>query len=206
MNNSFYKLSKEKQINIVNAGLKYFGKYDYQKANTAAIAETAGISKALLFYYFKNKKDYFLFLCDYCKTVSESLMDNEKKSNITDFFEMVDFAIETKIKIIEQYPYFTDFTLKVFHSSNKDICNMPQNIETMISNSFNIYFNNIDFSKFKEGINPKEIYRMIIYLSEGYLSEELRKDIPININNIMQLFKKWKDLFKKMCYKVEYLL
>ena len=83
---------------------------------------------------------------------------------------------------------------------------MPQNIETMISNSFNIYFNNIDFSKFKEGINPKEIYRMIIYLSEGYLSEELRKDIPININNIMQQFKKWKDLFKKMCYKEEYLL
>ena len=61
MNNSFYKLSKEKQINIVNAGLKYFGKYDYQKANTAAIAETAGISKHCYFIILKTKKIIFCF-------------------------------------------------------------------------------------------------------------------------------------------------
>lgn len=206
LNESFYKLSEEKQTKIINAGLKCFGQFDYQKANTAEIAENASISKSLLFYYFKNKKEYFMFLCHFCKNLSEASVDRERENTITDFFEMMDFAIETKLKIMQQYPYFSDFTLKVFYSDNKEMYELKDSIEEIIANSFDTYFKNIDFSKFKEDIEPKEIYRMIMLLAEGYLSEQQRRNCSLNIKEAIFEFEKWKCMLKKLSYKEEYLL
>lgn len=50
----FLELPNEKQLKIINVGFEYFGKYGYKGANTEDIANRAGISKGLLFYYFKN--------------------------------------------------------------------------------------------------------------------------------------------------------
>ena len=61
----FLELPNEKQLRIINAGFEYFGKYGYKGANTEDIASRAEISKGLLFYYFKNKESYYLFLCEF---------------------------------------------------------------------------------------------------------------------------------------------
>ena len=77
MNPKFLSLSKEKQSNILNAGMEMFGKQGYKKAVTDDIASKAGISKGLLFYYFHNKKDLYLFLWEKCaKLTIESLEKN----------------------------------------------------------------------------------------------------------------------------------
>ena len=57
MENKFLELPKEKQLRIINAGMEYFGQYGYKNAKTDDIATKAGISKGLLSYYFKNKKN-----------------------------------------------------------------------------------------------------------------------------------------------------
>ena len=58
----FLELPKEKQLKIINAGFEYFGRYGYKGANTEDIANKAGISKGALFYYFKNKESFYLYL------------------------------------------------------------------------------------------------------------------------------------------------
>ncbi|EEF68493.1 TetR/AcrR family transcriptional regulator, partial [Holdemania filiformis] len=66
MNEKFYELPPEKQQRIINAGLEVFGAHDYPQASTDDMTAKAEISKGLLFYYFKNKKEFYLFLFDYC--------------------------------------------------------------------------------------------------------------------------------------------
>ncbi|MFR3292703.1 MAG: TetR/AcrR family transcriptional regulator [[Clostridium] innocuum] len=65
----FEELSQEKQRRIIDAGMEVFGRYEYKKANTEDIAVKAGISKGLLFYYFKDKKKLLYVsvsvLCNY---------------------------------------------------------------------------------------------------------------------------------------------
>ena len=56
INEKFYELEKEKQDKIINAAIEVFAKNDYKNVVTEEIAYKAGISKGLLFYYFKNKK------------------------------------------------------------------------------------------------------------------------------------------------------
>ena len=62
MNYKFYALPVEKQSQILNAAYKVFAMNQYKKAPTSEIAAEAGISKSLLFHYFHNKQELYIFL------------------------------------------------------------------------------------------------------------------------------------------------
>ena len=62
MNEKFFKLPLEKQRRIINAAYKVFSENNYKKAPMSEIADESGISKALLFHYFTNKKELYMYL------------------------------------------------------------------------------------------------------------------------------------------------
>ena len=61
MNEKFYALPVEKQWQILNAAYKVFAMNQYKKASTSEIAAEARISKSLLFHYFHNKLELYIF-------------------------------------------------------------------------------------------------------------------------------------------------
>lgn len=61
MNEKFFKLPIEKQQKIINAGFHVFARNTYKKSPVSEIADAAGISKSLLFHYFKTKKSCIYF-------------------------------------------------------------------------------------------------------------------------------------------------
>lgn len=202
----FEELSPEKKMRIINAGLECFGQYGYKKANTDLIVDKAGISKGLLFYYFKNKETFYLYLCDFCKKVSLEAVDVAEMSTITDFFDILDFGIRTKLKICADYPYMYDFSLQmVLFQDEKVSTAVNDYLDGSFNDTFDEYFKNIDFSRFKEDADPKYIYKMFSWLSEGYLSERHRTNQPIVFEEAIAEFEKWKAMIKKTSYKEEYL-
>ncbi len=56
MNQKFYALSEEKKQRIITSGYRIFRENSYRKCPVGEIAREAGISKSLLFFYFRNKK------------------------------------------------------------------------------------------------------------------------------------------------------
>lgn len=202
----FEELLPEKKIRIINAGLECFGKYGYKKANTDLIVEKAGISKGLLFYYFKNKEAFYLYLCDFCTKISQEATDTEEMSAITDFFDMLDFGIKTKLKVWSDYPYMYDFSLRMVLFQDEKVSTAVNNyLAENFDATFDEYFKNIDFSRFKEDADPKHIYKMFSWLSEGYLSERHRTNQPIVFEEAVAELEKWKAMIKKSSYKEEYL-
>lgn len=202
----FLELPKEKQLKIINAGFEYFGKYGYKGANTDDIANRAKISKGLLFYYFKNKESYYLFLCEFCQKLMLESLHSMDFQEITDFFELIDFATKVKLKIIAEYPFITDFSVNLVTDKSIKLGSKGEEyINNAIYNSFDTYFKNIDFTPFKEEINAKKIYQMMLWLSEGYINEKKRMNMPIILEDFLSDFVSWKALFKKMCYKEVYL-
>ena len=59
MNPRFRELPEEKQLRILNAAMEVFAQNDYKKVSTDLIAAKAEVSKGLLFYYFRNKKELY---------------------------------------------------------------------------------------------------------------------------------------------------
>lgn len=202
----FLELPNEKQLKIINAGFEYFGKYGYKGANTEDIANRAGISKGLLFYYFKNKESYYLFLCEFCQNLMLESFQETDFQEITDFFKLIDFATKAKLKIITEYPFITDFSVNLIADKSIKVGSKSEEyVNNAIYNSFDIYFKNIDFTPFKEEIDVKKIYQMMLWLSEGYINEKKRINTPIVLEDFLSDFALWKALFKKICYKEEYL-
>lgn len=66
MNERFFSLPAEKQQAILNAGYRVFSQNSYKNSPMSEIADGAGISKSLLFHYFHNKKELYMFLWDHC--------------------------------------------------------------------------------------------------------------------------------------------
>lgn len=202
----FEELPPEKRMRIINAGLECFGQYGYKKANTDLIVQKAGISKGALFYYFKNKEAFYLYLCKFCSKVSAEAVNITEMNAITDFFDMLDFAMKTKLRVLEEYPYMYDFSLRmVLFQDEKVSSNINNYLGMSFKDIFHEYFKNIDFSRFKEEVEPEYIYKMCLWLSEGYLSEMHRANKPIVFAEAIAEFENWKTMLKKVSYREEYL-
>ncbi|MGN1083070.1 MAG: TetR/AcrR family transcriptional regulator, partial [Candidatus Avispirillum sp.] len=70
MNEKFFSLPEEKQQAILNAAYRVFSQNTYKNSPMSEIADAAGISKSLLFHYFRNKKELYLFLWDTCAKIT----------------------------------------------------------------------------------------------------------------------------------------
>jgi TetR/AcrR family transcriptional regulator len=66
MFSKFLSLDRDRKNAILNAALREFASKGFDETSTNVIAKESGISKPLMFHYINNKKDFFLFLYDYC--------------------------------------------------------------------------------------------------------------------------------------------
>ena len=114
MGEKFEGLSKEKRQRIINAGFEVFSQNDYRRASTDVIAARAGISKGLLFYYFRNKKSLYLYLFDYLKKMLIKLVVDKKFMEITDFFELLEYSTQKKMENWQKHPYLLDFAMRTY--------------------------------------------------------------------------------------------
>ena len=89
MNEKFFSLPAEKQQAIINAGYRVFSQNSYKKSPMNDIAEAAGISKALLFHYFHNKKELYLFLWEQCARLTHAYLERFHCYEQADVFEMM---------------------------------------------------------------------------------------------------------------------
>lgn len=206
MNEKFFTLPEEKQLRIINAAMEIFARYEYKRASTDDIAAKAEISKGLLFYYFHNKKALYLYVYEYTADLMKAQILDENYWNITDFFELLKYCAEFKARILEKNPYIMEFAIRSFYPDNPSIsddlnsCN--QNIKDTV---FHEYLKNIDFSKFKDKVEPAYIYQMLIWMADGFLHEKRVLGQPISLDEIMDQFEIWMTMFKPMVYKEEYL-
>jgi len=98
---SFEKISDEKQAAIIQSGIAEFSRKSYMDASTDEITKNCGISKGLLFHYFGNKKNFYL----YCLELAlKRLLTDVPKPDQTDFYGIIFFYADEKFKLCEKYP------------------------------------------------------------------------------------------------------
>jgi len=73
---NFFLCLLKNQYAIINAGYKVFSQNSYRKSPMSEIAAEAGISKSLLFHYFLNKKELYMFLWHKCAQISIQYLKN----------------------------------------------------------------------------------------------------------------------------------
>lgn len=199
MNERFFSLPEEKQQAIINAGYWVFSQNSYKNSPMSEIAAAAGISKSLLFHYFYNKKELYLFLWDKCaKTTIEFLTKYECYSQ-KELFESMERGMRAKMEIIHLYPDMSNFTIRAFYEKDPII-------SAAIQESYHKYFNlkadkirlNLNPEQFISGLDISMMYREMYWASEGYLWEMVQQgnvDVAQMEKDFTKLMEFWKSIY-----------
>lgn len=199
MNERFFLLPQEKQQAIINAGYRVFSQNSYKNSPMSEIAGAAGISKSLLFHYFQNKKELYLYLWDKCAQITIDYLNRYGCYEQTDLFEKMESGMRAKMEILHLYPDMGTFAIKAFYEKDPEI-------NTAIHNSYQRYFKlkadktllNLNPEQFIPGIDISMMYREMYWASEGYLWEMVQRG-NIDINQMSKTFTKliefWKNVY-----------
>lgn len=206
MNEKFKELPEEKQMAIINSAMEVFAKNDYKRASTDLIAAKAGISKGLLFYYFHNKQELYLYIYNYASQIVRKEITDPAFFEITDFFELLKYGSDKKLELLSKNPFMLDFAMRSFYSEKETVSEELKSVNrNYIKEAFHIYFSHVDFSKFKDGTDPYQIYQMLIWMADGYLHQLQMQQISPKLPELENEFLKWSDFFKKISYKEDFL-
>lgn len=199
MNQKFFTLPPEKQQSIINAGYRIFSQNSYKHSPMSEIAADAGISKSLLFHYFLNKKELYLFLWDHCARITIQRLTEYGCYDQRDLFESMERGVQAKMQLMREYPDMSNFAIKAFYEKDPDV-------STDIQKSYREFFNlksdrtkiNFDPSQFIPGLDIPMMYREMYWASEGYLWELTQRN-DLAFDKMEQDFEKllnfWKSIY-----------
>ncbi|MBQ1992220.1 MAG: TetR/AcrR family transcriptional regulator [Clostridia bacterium] len=175
MNNKFFTLPIEKQRRIINAAYKVFSENSYKKAPMSEIAEEGNISKSLLFHYFTNKKDLYMYLWDNACEITTQAIREYKTLDTDDFFEMLRRTLLSKCSVMRDYPYMYAFSLRAYYETAPEIKDsIQENFNVASKESEMLVIEKIDKSKLRKDIDIKTMYTEILYAVDGYMLQKYR--------------------------------
>ncbi len=201
MNEKFFELPPEKRQRIINSGYKVFSADSYKKSPVGGIAAGAGISKSLLFFYFRNKMELYLFLWDECAKTTMEYLNHYKCYDGEDLFEMMERGMKAKFHLIREHPEMAEFAVRAFYEKDPEI-------SAAIQKSYRYYFSlkalaalkSLNPDDFISGLDLRLMYRNMYLASEGYLWEMLQRgdlDYEQLDKDFQQLLEFWKTVYKK---------
>ena len=201
MNDKFFALPTEKQNKIINAGFKVFSHNTYKKSPVNEIALEAGISKSLLFFYFKNKKELYIFLLKKVEEITKKTLAEAGINESDDIFEMMYKGLIIKAKMMKDYPDMGKFSINAYYEKDPDVVNEVHEIIAPYTKiNTNPTIANLDISKFKEGLNLRLMYQDMYLASEGYMWRMQQMD-KIDIDKVVKDYREiidfWKSLYLK---------
>ena len=203
MNDKFFALPKEKHHTIINAGFRVLSQNSYKKSPVREIAEAAGISKSLLFHYFHNKKELYLFLWEYCAKMTLEYLDKYQCYAKSDIFEIMYRGLQAKTALIRQYPDMAMFVMKAYYEKDPEVRGeIQKSIEKHGSYSTQAGMLKLDPEKFVPGLDLECIYQDMFWASEGYLWEKMQND-NFDVDEMEVEFRRIIDFWKSIYLRKE---
>lgn len=199
VNDKFFSLSKDKQMRIINAGFRVFSQNSYKKSPVSEIAAEAGISKSLLFHYFRDKKELYLFLWEEAARITTEYLREYGCYEKDSLFEMLHSGTKAKMQIMRSYPDIAFFVIKAYYEKDEEIsADIQQSYRNYLEQKTRASMLRIDPEEFAPGVDLKMMYQEMYWASEGYLWEMMQRgdaDMEQMEKDFTKLINFWKSIY-----------
>lgn len=183
MFSKFLSLSEEKQDRILNAAIKEFANKGYQKASTNVIVKEAEISKGLIFHYFNNKKDMYLFLYSHFMDLSMKEILEKIDWSEKDIFNRYKNIGHLKFELFQKYPEMFNFIKSVYKEDAPEVkSDIEKKNKQLLNNGYKDMFGDVDVTKFKEGLDIEKTLNIIFWTLEGFAYRQQDRAIANEFN------------------------
>lgn len=198
MNEKFFSLPVEKQETIINAGFRVFAQNSYKKSPMSEIADAAGISKSLLFHYFHNKKEFYLFLWNKCAEVTMEALQRCGCYQQQDLFDSMYKGMKAKFEIMLLYPDIGKFVMKAYYEKDPEVCDdIQKSIGKIGDYKRDARLLNMDPKQFVPGLDIEMMYQDMFWATEGYLWEKMQQG-EIDVDELERDFTRLLDFWKSV--------
>lgn len=201
---SHIDINNEKINRIINSAFEEFSKNSFEKASTNVIVKDAGISRGLLYHYFKDKKDLFDFLVYFSMKMTAENMEKNIDWQETDFLGRIRQGLAASWELNLIYPYWIDFYSQISDAKElKKIRDIYEKYYPGLKNK--IYRHNIDFSKIKEGVDIEKMINVVKFTLRGigkkYWEETRSKGLELDIDVCIKESDEYIEFFRNLFYK-----
>ena len=198
MNEKFFSLPEEKQRAILNAGYRVFSRNSYKKSPVSEIADAAGISKSLLFHYFRNKKELYLYLWDTAARTTLEYLAAYQTYEQPDVFATMRRGLQAKTAIMRRWPDMGAFTIKAYYEKDPEVyTEIQESIRLYGSFETNGAAMQLDPADYRPGLDLEMMYQDMFWASEGYVWENLRKEV-IDVDRMEADFGRMIDFWEQI--------
>lgn len=202
------KIPEDKEEVIYEAALAEFSKNGYDLASTNKIVNSIDISKGTLFNYFGNKRNLYIFVVKKVLDFLTPIFLEDIKNLSSDFFERISQVSAAKLKLTLQYPEESNILLESFGTKFEDFKKELQSeYDKYVSLSNKLLLDELDFSKFKPGIDVQVVFNMLLFIGEGFskqittLYKSDYKKILENRDFIQEEYNKYINIIRASVYK-----
>ena len=201
MNEKFYHLTEDRQRKIIDAAYKVFAKNTYKKAATAEIAKEGGISKALLFHYFRNKLELYSVLWDKAEQMTKEAKEICKVYETDDFFKMMRRGLMAKCAVMRKYTFLSLFSINSYFETEPDIQSIIQpDVQDAAQMTLEMLLSILNFDFIRKDIEFTSIYKEILYASDGMLKYWYRTgnyDVTVFEQEYLEMINHWEMVYGK---------
>ena len=165
---AFEKLPDEKRVKIFQSCMEVFAENGYEGASTNEIIKRAGISKGILFHYFGNKKNLYLYILD--KTMDRVLekFTTEYSMAPPDLFERITASGMLKMKLALEEPLVYKLIFVTFVNTPESIKEDVQEwYKKLYALALPMLFDGLDLSKIRSGVDPNKAIEVVLLYMEG---------------------------------------
>ena len=209
MNPKFFNLSPERQDLIRNSAMLEFGENTFKKTSADSIAKRANISKGLLFHYFKDKREMYLYLFQYaideCMDIFNKHILKASYFKETDFFQTLEKGQEVKMDMVRRHPGLFRFVMRAYYERDSVLTpKLRKKLNYVLTESTSSFLARTDLYKFKDGVDPRALVRLLTLSAEGMLAETGACTAE-EIEALFLEYRKYARTLRQFLYKEEYL-
>lgn len=209
MNPKFFNLPPERQDLIRNSAMLEFGENTFKKTSADSIAKRANISKGLLFHYFKDKREMYLYLFQYaideCMDIFNKHILKASYFRGTDFFQTLEKGQEVKMDMVRRHPGLFRFVMRAYYERDSVLTpKLRKKLNDVLTESTSSFLARTDLYKFKDGVDPRALVRLLTLSAEGMLAETGACTAE-EIEALFLEYRKYARMLRQFLYKEEYL-
>lgn len=205
MYETFENLPESKKEHILQVCIEEFATNGYVNTSTNTIVKRLGISKGVLFLYFKSKRNLFIYIVDYLtKRLTDYYFEHYVNSEQIEYMDIFDQMGDFYNILLKLNPYIVVFLLEA-------VLNTPTELREEIHYKHNLahkqLLGRMKMSNLRKGVDAQLALDML-HMASYHVGQMIFKDysgrmdfFEENIDNYTKLLNQFIDIIKYGTFK-----
>lgn len=184
----------EKKERVLSAAWEIFARFGYEKTSMQDIAETAGVSKSVVFKYYESKENLYRTAF---RIASDEIAraDAEAAVAVTeheDMFFALRKTVDARMRLFARAPYVYQFS----YTAAYDTAELPRKL--VLEEFAKRGVTKPDAERYRcirKDVSPQRAKQMIFWISQGFLGDQLARGMA-SPEALKQAYLEWVDLME----------